>query len=91
MNADLIVVVEKGKIVEQGSHEHLLQRKGRYADLWSKQAFLKPQEYIEDENEEPDAVGIVNVVNDLSTDKATEEASKVKSASKDEGETQLEE
>lgn len=32
-NADLIVVVEDGKIVEKGSHEELLRQQGRYYEL----------------------------------------------------------
>jgi ABC-type multidrug transport system ATPase subunit len=43
MNADRIVVVDDGKFVEQGTHESLLAAKGKYADLWSKQTFLKPK------------------------------------------------
>lgn len=42
MNADRIVVVEGGQLIEQGSHHELIAKQGRYADLWSKQAFLKP-------------------------------------------------
>lgn len=44
MNADRIVVVEHGKVVEQGSHSELITANGRYADLWSKQVFLRPRE-----------------------------------------------
>ncbi|HEX5469981.1 MAG TPA: ABC transporter ATP-binding protein [Gaiellaceae bacterium] len=33
-NADLIVVLEHGQIVEQGSHEELLEREGRYLSLY---------------------------------------------------------
>lgn len=44
MNADIIFVIFDGGVVEQGSHEELLQKKGRYSDLWSKQIFVKPKE-----------------------------------------------
>ena len=39
---DLIVVLDNGRIVEQGSHRELLARGGEYAKLWSRQsgAFL---------------------------------------------------
>jgi len=33
-DADLIVVLEHGKIVEQGSHEQLLERRGLYTALY---------------------------------------------------------
>ncbi|KAK9717392.1 hypothetical protein K7432_006257 [Basidiobolus ranarum] len=36
-NADVIYVIDKGVIVESGSHESLLALKGRYAELVSKQ------------------------------------------------------
>jgi len=36
--ADQIVVIDKGRIVEQGSHEQLMQRAGQYAYLFSLQA-----------------------------------------------------
>ncbi|XMA10963.1 hypothetical protein WAI453_003754 [Rhynchosporium graminicola] len=42
MKADHIVVVMNGKIVEQGSHDDLIHRDGKYHDLWSKQIFVKP-------------------------------------------------
>jgi ATP-binding cassette subfamily B protein/subfamily B ATP-binding cassette protein MsbA len=36
--ANLIVVLQTGRIVEQGHHRQLLAMGGRYAELWSKQA-----------------------------------------------------
>ena len=35
--ADVIVVLDKGEIAEQGTHDALLERKGRYAQLWNRQ------------------------------------------------------
>ena len=32
--ADQILVLEKGKLVEQGTHETLCQKQGRYASMW---------------------------------------------------------
>ena len=37
-HADRIVVLEKGEIVEEGTHDTLLSREGRYASLWHRQA-----------------------------------------------------
>lgn len=36
-DADWIVVVDQGRIVESGSHETLLEKKGRYYDLYRTQ------------------------------------------------------
>jgi ATP-binding cassette subfamily B protein len=49
-DADLILVLEDGRIVERGSHESLLENGGLYAHLWGVQAGeidQLPQEFIE--------------------------------------------
>ena len=37
-DADRIVVLEHGEIVEEGTHETLLAKSGRYSQLWNRQA-----------------------------------------------------
>ena len=36
-HSDAIIVLEKGRIIEQNTHENLLQLNGKYASLWSVQ------------------------------------------------------
>ena len=36
-NADMIYVIEKGTIIEQGNHDELLAKKGAYAKLYNMQ------------------------------------------------------
>ncbi|MEM6933850.1 MAG: ABC transporter ATP-binding protein/permease [Pseudomonadota bacterium] len=37
VNADEIIVIDEGRIVERGGHAELLARGGRYADMWRQQ------------------------------------------------------
>ena len=36
-NADLILVMDQGNIIEQGNHEKLMKKKGFYAELYNSQ------------------------------------------------------
>ena len=38
VNANQIVVLDDGRVVERGTHDELLARGGLYADLWQRQA-----------------------------------------------------
>ena len=44
VEANKILVLDKGKIIEQGTHKQLLRRKGLYADMWSTQQTIKKAE-----------------------------------------------
>jgi ATP-binding cassette subfamily B protein len=37
MHADRILVLERGRIVEEGRHDGLLERKGLYYAMWRQQ------------------------------------------------------
>ncbi len=39
-NADTILVMENGTVVEKGNHESLLKEKGKYFELWQKQGLV---------------------------------------------------
>ena len=39
-NSDAIMVLEQGEIIERGSHEELLEQKGRYYQLYTGKAEL---------------------------------------------------
>ena len=51
-NCDVILVMDNGKIVEQGSHEELLKKQGNYYKLWNMQ---QGNFVINDEKETEDA------------------------------------
>jgi len=49
-DADTILVMDDGRVVEQGPHEELLERDGLYANLWSVQVGevdALPEEFVE--------------------------------------------
>ncbi len=51
-DADEIIVLEEGEIVERGKHEDLLKDQGSYAQLFEKQS-LQEEEFVENPSEEP--------------------------------------
>ena len=48
LNADMIVVMKEGKVVETGTHEQLLEAGGMYADMYNKQ--FKTKETLADDS-----------------------------------------
>ena len=55
VDADEIVVLDQGRIVERGSHAQLLAARGGYADMWARQQeAAKAREALERTGETPD-------------------------------------
>jgi ATP-binding cassette subfamily B protein len=54
--ADRILVLERGRIIEEGNHEQLMARSGHYAELYNTYFRHQSLEYIE-QRKAPDAVG----------------------------------
>ena len=44
VDADQIIVLDQGRVVERGTHEQLLSRGGLYAELWTRQAAERSEE-----------------------------------------------
>jgi ATP-binding cassette subfamily B protein len=45
-NADVILVMDKGSIIEQGTHDELMERQGFYFDLYESQFTQSPDEIV---------------------------------------------
>ncbi|CAK7272972.1 hypothetical protein SEPCBS57363_005417 [Sporothrix epigloea] len=76
MNADTIIVIADGEIVERGSHDHLIQAGGKYATLWSKQVFMPRK----DKTKTPDLGKATDLVNDLTPEVTISEVTKANKA-----------
>nr|WP_298892619.1 ABC transporter ATP-binding protein [uncultured Acinetobacter sp.] len=53
---DRLIVLDQGRIIEQGSHDELIHQNGLYAQLWARQSggFINLDEHQEDEYENVD-------------------------------------
>ena len=47
-NCDIVFMLEKGQLIEEGTHQELLKKNGKYAQMYKKQAM----NYLALENEE---------------------------------------
>jgi ABC-type multidrug transport system fused ATPase/permease subunit len=53
--ADQILVLEEGRVVERGNHAELVEHGGRYFDLYSRQAGLEANRFINPGETDPEA------------------------------------
>lgn len=60
INADEILVLKNGCIIEKGSHADLLSKKGLYASMWNKQLEASQAEEKLRKIREEDELGVVN-------------------------------
>ncbi|WP_375655780.1 ATP-binding cassette domain-containing protein, partial [Bartonella sp. AA83SXKL] len=60
INADEILVLKNGRIIENGTHTELLRKKGLYASMWNKQLEESQAEEKLRKMREEDELGVVN-------------------------------
>ncbi|WP_336276282.1 ABCB family ABC transporter ATP-binding protein/permease [Bartonella sp. CB178] len=60
INADEILVLKNGHIIERGTHARLLNKKGLYASMWNKQLEASQAEEKLRKMREEDELGVVN-------------------------------
>ena len=50
MNADQILVIDAGRVIERGSHRALLEKGGAYAQMWALQQQEEPVAVVQAES-----------------------------------------
>ncbi|WP_019219686.1 ABCB family ABC transporter ATP-binding protein/permease [Bartonella florencae] len=60
INADEILVLKNGRIIENGTHKELLRKRGLYASMWNKQLEASQAEEKLRKMREEDEIGVVN-------------------------------
>ena len=79
MNADVIAVVDRGKIVESGSHESLMRQNGIYANLVKRQIAKKVNTLDEDD------ISVDTLVEDMERERKLKERKEQRKKKEKEG------
>ena len=62
VEADLILVFNHGEVVEQGTHQELLEKGGLYYNMWIEQAYTSSESESEADTDADKTEGRTNVV-----------------------------
>ncbi|KAG4098490.1 P-loop containing nucleoside triphosphate hydrolase protein [Neocallimastix lanati (nom. inval.)] len=75
-SADNIIVINKGKIVEQGNHDQLLKKNGTYSKMWD--AYINSSKWFISNKDDTDSISMNNPVTiDTNTTSDNNDDSKV--------------
>jgi ATP-binding cassette, subfamily B, bacterial len=85
VHCDRIFVLDKGRLVEAGTHDELLAKEGVYAHLWAKQQGFTVSDDGEEAAVTPERVGAIPLFSKLDRETLVEIASQMTSASRGAG------
>ena len=74
MEADAIMVIDHGEIVERGTHEELIKKGGKYLELWTKQTAVRKTSKANSGDSTPEVDDLL--INDIPAETYSQELAK---------------